>query len=122
MIKIDHLVKHFGDKKAVNDISFTVEEGGIRFGLVAIKNIGRGFIQALVRERQQGGLFTSFQDFCERMFVDLNRRVVENLIKCGACEKKCPVQAKYYEDAGYLYHKTELEEMYARRADNAFFL
>ena len=43
-------------------------------------------------------------------------------IKCGACEKKCPVQAKYYEDAGYLYHKTELEEMYARRADNAFFL
>ena len=43
-------------------------------------------------------------------------------IKCGACEKKCPVHAKYYEDTGYLYHKTELEEMYARRADNAFFL
>lgn len=43
-------------------------------------------------------------------------------IKCGACEKKCPVHAKYYEDAGYLYHKTELEEMYARRAANAFFL
>ena len=43
-------------------------------------------------------------------------------IKCGACEKKCPAQAKYYEDAGYLYHKTELEEMYARRAENAFFL
>ena len=43
-------------------------------------------------------------------------------IKCGACEKKCPVQAKYYEDAGYLYHKTELEEMYARRAENHFFL
>ena len=43
-------------------------------------------------------------------------------IKCGACEKKCPAQAKYYEDAGYLYHKTELEEMYARRADNTFFL
>ena len=36
--------------------------------------------------------------------------------------KECPLQAKYYEDAGYLYHKTELEEMYARRADNAFFL
>ena len=43
-------------------------------------------------------------------------------IKCGACSKKCPVQAKYYDDAGYLYHKTELEEMYARRASNAFFL
>ncbi|MBQ8564062.1 MAG: 4Fe-4S binding protein [Firmicutes bacterium] len=43
-------------------------------------------------------------------------------IKCGACSKKCPTQAKYYEDPGYLYHKTELEEMYARRAANAFFL
>ena len=65
---------------------FAVEEGGIRFGLVAIKNIGRGFIQALVRERDKGGLFTSFQDFCERMFDcgDMNKRAVENLIKAGA--------------------------------------
>ena len=65
---------------------FTVEEGGIRFGLVAIKNIGRGFIQALVRERDKGGLFTSFQDFCERMFDcgDMNKRAMENLIKAGA--------------------------------------
>ena len=43
-------------------------------------------------------------------------------IKCGACFKKCPASAKYYDDPGYLYHKTELEEMYARRATNAFFL
>ena len=65
---------------------FTVEEGGIRFGLVAIKNIGRGFIQTLVRERQQGGAFASFQDFCERMFdcSDMNKRAVENLIRSGA--------------------------------------
>ena len=65
---------------------FTVEEGGIRFGLVAIKNIGRGFIQTLVRERQLNGEFTSFQDFCERMFdcSDMNKRAVENLIRSGA--------------------------------------
>ena len=65
---------------------FTVEEGGIRFGLVAIKNIGRGFIRTMVRERQSGGLFTSFQDFCERMFDcnDMNKRAVENLIKAGS--------------------------------------
>ena len=65
---------------------FTVEEGGIRFGLVAIKNIGRGFIQSLVRERQLNGKFTSFQDFCERMFdcSDMNKRAVENLIRSGA--------------------------------------
>ena len=65
---------------------FTVEEGGIRFGLVAIKNIGRGFIQSLVRERQLNGKFASFQDFCERMFdcSDMNKRAVENLIRSGA--------------------------------------
>ena len=65
---------------------FTVEEGGIRFGLVAIKNIGRGFIQALVRERDKSGPFASFQDFCERMFDcgDMNKRALENLIRAGA--------------------------------------
>lgn len=43
-------------------------------------------------------------------------------IKCGACIKKCPKQAKYYEDEGYLYHKTELEEGYTRRAEPELFL
>lgn len=43
-------------------------------------------------------------------------------IKCGACVKKCPAAARYFDDAGYLYHKTELEEMYERRACNSFFL
>ena len=65
--------------------SFTVEEGGIRFGLVAIKNIGRGFIQNMVREREENGPFTSFQDFCQRMYdYDINKRAVENLIRAGA--------------------------------------
>ena len=44
-------------------------------------------------------------------------------IKCGACIKKCPQGAKYYDDAGYLYHKEELEAMYGtRRAANSFYL
>lgn len=43
-------------------------------------------------------------------------------IKCGACIKKCPVEAKYYEDEGYLYHKTELELGYERRAEPELFL
>lgn len=43
-------------------------------------------------------------------------------IKCGSCIKKCPEQAKYYEDEGYLYHKVELEEGYARRAHISLFL
>lgn len=43
-------------------------------------------------------------------------------IKCGACEKKCPQKARYYDDSGYLYHRTELEEMYTRRAEPELFL
>ncbi|MBR5472098.1 MAG: DNA polymerase III subunit alpha [Oscillibacter sp.] len=63
---------------------FTVEEGGIRFGLVAIKNIGRGFIQSVMRERENGR-FTSLHDFCSRMMgSDMNKRAVENLIRSGA--------------------------------------
>lgn len=43
-------------------------------------------------------------------------------IKCGACIKKCPKQAKYYEDEGYLYHQHELEEGYTRRAAISLFV
>ncbi|MDD3346488.1 DNA polymerase III subunit alpha [Oscillibacter sp.] len=63
---------------------FTVEEGGIRFGLVAIKNIGRVFILAAMRERENAP-FTSLTDFCQRMNgSDMNKRAVENLIRAGA--------------------------------------
>ena len=65
---------------------FTVEDGGIRYGLVAIKNIGQGYIQTMMRRREQDGPFRSFQDFCQRMFdcTDMNKRAVENLIRSGA--------------------------------------
>ena len=64
---------------------FTVSGDHIRFGLVAVKGVGRGFINAVLAEREQAGAFASFPDFCQRMFdADLNKRVLENLIKCGA--------------------------------------
>ncbi len=43
-------------------------------------------------------------------------------MKCGACIKGCPEEARYYDDAGYLYHKSELEIEYARRARNVTFI
>ena len=67
--------------------NFTVVPGGIRFGLAAIKNIGRGFIQKVMNEREQSGKFTSLEDFASRMYgTDLNKRALENLIKAGACD------------------------------------
>lgn len=63
---------------------FTVSGQNIRFGLSAVKNLGRGFIHALVEERKKNP-FASFRDFIRRMLpVELNRRMVESLIKCGA--------------------------------------
>ena len=64
---------------------FSVSGCNIRFGLVAVKNVGRGFIQALAQERKEKGSFTSFYDFCKRMYAkELNKRALESLIKCGA--------------------------------------
>ncbi len=66
---------------------FTVEDGAIRFGLGAVKNIGRGIIQQMSAERRTNGPFASLTDFCTRMGEsDLNKRALENLIKCGALD------------------------------------
>ncbi len=66
---------------------FTVESGGIRFGLAAVKNIGKGLIQTVVCERERGGAFTSFDTLCERLSeTELSKRAMENLIKCGAMD------------------------------------
>ena len=68
-----------------SNTDFSVVEGGIRFGLAALKGVGRSFTQGLLTERERGGPFRDFMEFCDRMFDhDLNRRVVESLIKSGA--------------------------------------
>lgn len=63
---------------------FSVSDGNIRFGLAAIKNVGPGFIDNIIKERENGK-FTSFESFVKRMSrLELNKRQVEALIKCGA--------------------------------------
>jgi len=68
-----------------SDANFTVDGKDIRFGLVAIKNIGWGLIEQLMVERAQNGPFRNFDEFCVRMSgKDLNKRAVESLIRAGA--------------------------------------
>ena len=68
--------------------TFTVSGDHIRFGLAAVRNVGRGFVRALTDEREENGLFRSLRDFCLRMnSKELNRRALENLIKCGAFDE-----------------------------------
>ena len=66
--------------------SFTVCDSNIRFGLLAIKNLGKSFIKNIIAERR-AGKFTSFYNFCSRMHgSDFNKRAVESLIKSGALD------------------------------------
>ena len=68
-------------------VGFTVVGKNIRFGLQAVKNLGRGVIARMVEERRGGGEFTSFYNFCKRMSGrDFNRRAIESLVKCGALD------------------------------------
>ena len=63
-------------------------EQAVRFGLAALKGVGRNVINGLLEERSKDGPFTDFMDFCDRMFDhDLNRRVLESLIKSGAFDR-----------------------------------
>lgn len=67
--------------------AFSVDEGKIRFGMSAIKGIGVQVIDHIVKERTQRGPFVSLQDFLERMGSgEVNKHVVENLIKAGAMD------------------------------------
>ena len=84
---------------------FTVEGNSIRFGLGAVKNVGRGLIRSMAAKRAEGGAFRSLEDFLQRMGEgELNKRAVENFIKCGAMD--C-----------FGYHRSELLAVYDSMMD-----
>lgn len=63
---------------------FSVDNGSIRYGLAAIKSVGRPVIQAIVEERKKGGPFKNLKDFMERLSgKETNKRTIENFIKAG---------------------------------------
>ena len=88
-----------------SDDPFTVEGDCIRFGLGAVKNVGRGLIRSMVKKRQEGGPFQSLEDFLRRMDEgELNKRAVENFIKSGAAD--C-----------FGHHRSELLAVYEQMMD-----
>ena len=87
-------------------VNFAVEDNAIRFGLGAVKNVGRGLIRSMVSKRKEGGPFKSLEDFIQRMGEgELNKRAVENFIKCGAMD--C-----------FGYHRSELLAVYDTMMDS----
>ena len=65
---------------------FSVDHGAIRYGLSAIKSVGRPVINALVEEREKNGMYRSLKDFIERLTGIVNKRAIENFIKAGALD------------------------------------
>jgi DNA polymerase-3 subunit alpha len=66
-------------------VEFTVEDQAIRFGLLAVKNVGQGAIESIIAAREEGGPFKSLADFCSRVDLRLaNRKVLESLTRVGA--------------------------------------
>ncbi|NLK21265.1 MAG: DNA polymerase III subunit alpha [Epulopiscium sp.] len=76
--------------------SFSVSCGKIRYGLAAIKNVGKSMVEAIVKERKKNGSFISLVDFFERMDSgDLNKRSMESLIKAGALDSLGGKRSQY---------------------------
>ncbi len=66
---------------------FTACGGGIRFGLLGVKNLGKSIIESIVKNREDGGEYKSLYDFCMRNYGrEMNRRALESLIKSGALD------------------------------------
>ena len=75
---------------------FSVDNGAIRYGLSAIKSVGRSVIEAIVAEREANGKFTSLQDFCKRLTSkEINKRGVESFIKAGVFDSLGGTRKQY---------------------------
>ncbi len=77
---------------------FTAEGRVIRYGLGAVRGVGQGAAEALIREREAHGVFASLEDLCRRLDLQkLNRRVLEALLRCGSCDGLGPNRATLME-------------------------
>ncbi len=89
-----------------SDMGFTNESGAIRFGLSAVKSLGRPTIEAIINDRKISGDFKSIQDITSRLHNELNKRTLENLIKAGAFDS-------------FGANRRQMMSVYAQILDNA---
>lgn len=100
----DHGIKILPPSVISSKLGFSVESGAIRYGLGAVKNVGKGVIEAIVKARKDKG-FKGFFDFCESVEADeLNKKAIESLIKAGA-----------FDDLGH--YRSQLLAIYERTID-----
>jgi DNA polymerase-3 subunit alpha len=87
--------------------NFTVVDSKkIRFGLLAIKNLGQGIVDQIIEEREKNGPYESIEDFISRVYT-LNRRALESLIKAGACDSLNPHRAQLLSSIDLIFNFCE---------------
>jgi DNA polymerase-3 subunit alpha len=103
------------DAKVASKDANSKGSGDIRFGLSAVRNVGEGVVAHIVAAREEGGPFTDFYDFCDRVDPTvLNKRTVESLAKAGAFDSLGhPRQGLVF------VHETIIETVLARRRNEA---
>jgi DNA polymerase-3 subunit alpha len=78
-----------------SDMDFTVEDGVVRFGLSAVKNVGEGAVESILEARRRVGAFQSLHQFCREVDIrQVNKRALESLIKAGAFDSVGMVRAR----------------------------
>ncbi len=101
---------------------FTLEGQAIRFGLSAIKNVGQGSVEALVRARTEGGAFRTLGDLIRRVeTAAINRRVLESLIQAGACDGLEGDRAQLLEAVGDLLTQAQDRARGVNRSQESLF-
>jgi DNA polymerase-3 subunit alpha len=96
--------------ESFSEFAVVKESGNIRFGLSAVKNVGGGAIEAILSAREEGGPYTSIEDFAKRVNArDCNKKAYESLAKSGAYDSMVS-------DRGHLLHNLELIVSYAQKS------
>lgn len=106
-----------------SDAAFTVVGDHIRFGLLAVRNLGSGLIRAMVQDREEDGPFTSFYSFCRRMVRhrEFNRRALDSLIRCGALDGLDANRRQMLEATAFVLERLEETERHNLEGQLGFF-
>ncbi len=102
--------------------SFSVEDGKIRFGLMAIKSVGRPVIDAIIEEREARGPFQTLKDFIERVSgSEVNKRAIESFIKAGAFDSLGGTRKQFMMVYGQILDQVNQERKYSMTGQMSLF-
>ncbi len=102
--------------------NFSVEDGKIRFGLMAIKSVGRPVIDAIIEEREARGPFKTLKDFIERVSgSEVNKRAIESFIKSGAFDSLGGTRKQFMMVYGQILDQVSQEKKYSMTGQMSLF-